>query len=104
MAAEKDARQRVIVFGGNGIEFVVVAAGAGDGQAEKTARDHVDLVIDHVREHFFFVSLALFPAADGQHGRGNDAFGIDAARHGGGEQVSSDLHDDELVEGEVPIK
>jgi hypothetical protein len=54
------AIQRVVILGGNGVEFVVVAARAGDGQAEKPLGDDVDLVVDDV------IAPAVVPIAEGE--------------------------------------
>ena len=47
-AVEKDAVQRVIVFGRNRIVFVVVAASTTDCEPQHSATDHVDTVVDDV--------------------------------------------------------
>ena len=46
--AGEDAVERVVVLGGDRVELVVVAAGAGDRQAEQAAADDVDPVVDDV--------------------------------------------------------
>ena len=42
------AEQRVVVLRGDRVELVVVAAGAGERQAEERLAEHVDLVVDPV--------------------------------------------------------
>ena len=49
--AREDAVQRIIIPGRDGIELVVVATSAGDGQAEKTFGHHVDPIVDDVVLH-----------------------------------------------------
>ena len=44
----EDAVERVIVGGWDRVEFVVVATGAGGGQAHRAAANHVDPVVDDV--------------------------------------------------------
>ena len=58
--AGEDAVERVIVVGRDRVELVVVAAGAGDRQAEQAAADDVDPVVDDL------VLVVEEPAADGQ--------------------------------------
>ena len=58
--AGEDAVERVIVLGRDRVELVVVAAGAGDGQAEQAAGDDVDPVVDDL------VLVVEEPPADGQ--------------------------------------
>ena len=41
----KDALESVIIFGGNGVEFVVVALGAGGGEGEEAACSNIDAVV-----------------------------------------------------------
>ena len=55
--AGEDARQRIIIPRRNGIELVVVAAGATDGQTEKGARRHVDLFVHDVHLQLGFARL-----------------------------------------------
>jgi hypothetical protein len=47
---------------------VVVAAGAGDGEAEEGAGGEVDLVVGDVGEELFFIGVAAAPVADGVDG------------------------------------
>jgi len=45
----QDAVKGIIVAGRNGIELVIVAAGAGNGEALKCLAQSIDLVIDDIR-------------------------------------------------------
>ena len=47
-AAREHAVEGVVVVGGNGVVLVVVATGAGDGQAHRGAGDRIDAVVDDV--------------------------------------------------------
>ena len=58
--AGEHAVQRVVIGGRDGVELVVVATGAGDGQAEEAAADDIDLVVDHV------MAVAVEHPAQGQ--------------------------------------
>ena len=55
--AGEDAGQRIIIPRRNGVELVVVAAGATDGQTEKGARRHVDLLVHDVHLQLAFPRL-----------------------------------------------
>ena len=54
---------------------MIVAAGAGQGQADECAADDVDLVVGDVRQQLFLVGVAAAPVADRQQARGHEAFG-----------------------------
>ena len=59
----EDTRQCIVVFSGDGIGFVVVAAGTSDGEAEKGASDGIDVLfplIGHCRSDNFGRELELF--------------------------------------------
>ena len=45
----EDAEESVVIPCGDGVELVVVAAGAGNGQPLKRLAERVDLVLDHLR-------------------------------------------------------
>src|SRR5262249_39543691 len=58
----EEAELRVIILRGDGVELVIVTAGAGHGQAEERLGQHIDLVVEavglilanvHRRMHFF---------------------------------------------------
>ena len=59
-AALEDAVERVVIGGRDGVVFVVVAAGALDGQAHRAARHHVNAVVNNL------VREADEAAADGE--------------------------------------
>ena len=46
--AQDEPGQRVVVLASDGVELVVVAAGAGHGQAKERLGEDVDLVVDPV--------------------------------------------------------
>ena len=68
--AGEDAVERVIVLGRDRVELVVVATGAGDGQAEQAPPHDVDLVIDDL------VTVVQVPASDGQEAGGSQGAAI----------------------------
>ena len=66
-----DAGQRVVVGGGNGVELVVVAAGAADRLGQERPPDDVHLLVDDVDAHLVDVLLGQHLRAEGQEsGRG----------------------------------
>src|SRR5205823_1966839 len=101
VGAEKDACQAVVIRRRYRIEFVVVTAGAGHGQAQEGPADHVHLVVGDVGEQLLLVRVAAAPVADGQQAGGDDAVRVDAARFGGGQPVAGELLEDEAVVGQV---
>ena len=77
--AVQDAVEGVVVFGGDGIEFVIVAAGAGDSEALEGFCQGVDLVVDDVGADFgelVAVIVAHFAEAVEGGGEGGFAAGI----------------------------
>ena len=81
--AGEDAVERVVVFGRDRVELVVVAASAGDGQAQQAAGDDVDPVVDDL------VLIEQEPAADRQETQGRQRSVVVAVR----ELIGGDLLD-----------
>ncbi len=73
--ARDDAGQTVVIFGGNGIELVVVAAGTRDRQAEKAAAQRVDAVVVLI-ESF---RIAIINRAEGEEAECRRRFPADPA-------------------------
>ena len=95
-AARENAVERVVVGGGDGVEFVVVAARAGEGEAEHAASDGVDAVVE---DELRCLEVALETAADGQESeRAQIGFLL------GGQTVGGDLFEDETVERAVAVE
>ena len=90
----EDAVERVVIARGDRIEFVIVAAGAGDGEAEEAARDDVDAVVDDV------VLVAEEAAAEGEKAHGGEGGFVFAER----ELVGGELFDEKLVEGQIGVE
>ena len=90
----------------DGVELMVVAAGAGDRESEEGLRDDVDLVIDVADLLIDRVDrlVAVFDHAEvaGAYGRLIELFRFVEAR--GLQQVASELFADELVVGDVGIE
>ena len=90
----EDAVEGVVVTCGDRVEFVIVAAGAGDGEAEDTAGHDVDAVVDDV------VLITEEAAAEGEEThRGESGFVVAE-----GELVGGELLVNEAVEGEVGVE
>ena len=98
----EDTVEGVVVLGGDGIEFVVVATGAGDGEAEEGFRGHVDAVVDDV------VGITVEFVAERKETQGSERALIDGGLAAGilgfrflygldEEAVGGELFDDELV-------
>ena len=93
-ATGKDAVEGIVILGRNGVEFVVVAAGAGDGEAEEGFGGDVDAVVNDV------VGIAVELVAQGEEAHGSE----DAAVAGGfflGEGFAAEVLENELVGGEL---
>ena len=54
---DHDSRHRVIVGMEDWIKLVIMATSAADGLGEKSLGKHVDLLVDDVDQHFFFVGF-----------------------------------------------
>ena len=100
------AGQGVVVLRGDRVELVVVAAGAGDGQAQEGLGEDVDLVVDAVRLVLADVDRRMRPLAEEEEAGAEDrlveALGRVPARPV--EQVAGDVLDDELVVGHVGVE
>ena len=83
----EDAVQGVVVGGGDRVELVVVAAGAGDGQAEEALGRRVDALVDRV----VVVVEALAHGDEAERGEARVVLGQV------GQAVGRELLDDELV-------
>ena len=96
----KRREQRVIIALGDGVEFVVVALGAGDGEAEPVGGGGVDAVEEGDVALFFGDGAALAVEEVVAVERGGDAL-VDG---GIGQEVAGELLDAELVEGLVGVE
>ena len=92
--AREDAVERVVIRGRNRIEFVVVAASAGDGHSEKALRHGVDPVVDDV-------VVVVEPLANGEEAEGGEREIVLAHAR---EPVGGELFEDEPVVGLVGVE
>jgi hypothetical protein len=104
VTAEEDTSKSVIILGGNGIKFVIVAAGASESEAEESAAGDVDLIIDNIRHHFFLISVAGSPFANDEEAGGNKGVGIEFLPGGGLEEITGKLLEDKLVIRKIGIE
>ncbi len=86
--------QGVVILHRDGIELVVVAASARDGQAQEAARDDVDAVVDDV------VLVVKKPPAESEEPERGERGLVLAER----QAVGGDLLDDEAIKGEVGVE
>ena len=100
----EDGGQLVIISGGDGIELVIVAAGASDRQTQESLRGHVDLIVDHViaLQRKILLGESLF--AERQEAGGDDAAIAHAGVRVGRENVAGQLLAHELVVRHVVIE
>ena len=99
----EDAGERVVIARGDGVELVVVAAGAADGLAEEGLAHRVELFVHHI--HFELLLLLLFEVrvAEREERRGDElllTLGDGAVR----EQIAGDLLAEEAVVGLVRVE
>ena len=105
LGAPKNSCESVIIAGGDGVEFVVVTAGATDRESEKGTTHGVDLFIDQVHEELRFI---LFGE---DFGAENEKAGSDPAIRNrgwteplGGEEVTGELFGQKVVEWLVGVE
>ena len=93
--AREDPRQCIVILLRDRVELVVMAAGAGDGQAEEAAAEGIDAIVVLVEDR-----PTVVDRAEGEEARRGPRI-----RAGGRlEQVAGDLRHDELVVGHVGIQ
>ena len=101
--ATEDAGEGVVIGGGDGIELMVMAAGAGGGEAEEGPGGEIDLVIDEIHfelETIFFVETF---GAEGEEAGGDSEF-VAMGGGSGGEEITGELFADELIVGFIGIE
>ena len=98
-----DTGHGVVIAGEEGIELVVVAASAAEGEAEEGSGSGVNLLVHYVVDHLDAVLLGEGLGSEGQEAGGGDAF-LPFFGGGGGQEVARDLLFDEAVEGEVGVE
>jgi hypothetical protein len=104
MGAVENAGQRVVIVVRNRIEFMIVAAGATEGEAQERLAHRVDLVIDHVADHLLLVSVVSVPGTVYQEACRDATRRIGRLSRRIWEQIAGDLMHDELVEWQVVVE
>ena len=96
--AAEDARERVIVLLGNGVEFVIVAPHAAERHAHERLPDRVELLVNDVHLELLQVRLRQHARAEREEaGRGHRVLVLR-------QQIAGDLLDEELIERLVPVE
>ncbi len=103
LGARQDARQRVVVAGGDRVELVVVTSRAADRQPEEGLADRVELLVDHIDQQLIFIRRAdhLGPH-DEEPGR-HDVL-VPLLLGAEGEQIAGQLFGEEPVERLVGVE
>src|SRR6185295_18644592 len=94
-----EGQERVIVGLGDGIELVLVAAGAADGQAHECGGNRADVVVEIVVFGGFFVVGLVVPDAQTPEAGGDEGIVGDVV-----DFIAGELLADELVVGLVLIQ
>ena len=103
LCAHEDAGQRVVVALREGVEGMIVAAGAGEREPEHRLRHHVDLLIDEVHLELPPIALVEPFRPEREEARGNDLPRL-VGRSRVLEQVAGDLGLEEVVVGHVVVE
>ena len=100
LGAAHDSGKRVVVAGGNGIELVIVAAGAADGEAEEGAAHGVELFIDDVHAQHAFVLFFVIGGAKREEAGGGD-LATTCGGIGGWKEIACEVLGDHAIDGNV---
>jgi hypothetical protein len=105
-AADHHAVEFVIILLADGVEFMVMAAGAGDGEAEEGFGDDVDLVIGEGDLFGVGVDDAEAVGDEAELGGGDGGFvefegGVEA---GVGEEIAREVFADQGIGGEIFVE
>ena len=104
LGAPEDAGQRVVVPNRDGIELVVVATGAAQGQPQESPEAGVQLFVDDVHPHLHGVVFRQHLGTQGEESGGRPALqrGLQITRIG--QEVSRQLLSHEQIVGLVPVE
>ena len=92
LGAPKNSCESVIIAGGDGVELVVVTAGATDRESEKCTAYGIDLFIDQVHEELRFILFGENFGAENEKAGSDPAIRNCGWTEGfGGEEVTSEL-------------
>ena len=99
----KDPGQRIVIGGGDGIEFMIVAAGARNCLREESAANAIDLMINNVGIQLLLDIVLQRPGADRQIPGRDELLAslfVSVVR----QQVAGDLLNDESIEWFVVVE
>ncbi len=96
----KNAGHGVVILGGDGVVFVIVAARTGDGQAKKSARHGIHAVVALVGVRDFDRAVVVKPWTETEEAKSREHLGA----HSVIERIGGDLRGDELVVRQVVIE
>ena len=105
--AVQDPVQGVVVLDGNGIQLVVVAAGAGHGEPLEGPGEGVDLVVHHVGADLAELDAVVVPHLPHEQKGGTGGRLVDAQRDvdpGILQQVAGDVLPHEMIVGNVLVE
>jgi hypothetical protein len=101
--ALEHAGQAVVVGRVDGVELVIVATGAAQGQPQERPAERVNLLVDDVHPHLGLVHLGQHLGPQRQEARGDQQF-VPLVLVGRGEQVAGKLLDHKTVERLVAVQ
>ena len=105
LGAEEDASHRVIVFGRDGVELVVVALCAGDVESEKGTRGNIDLVIHDFHAKGIAAGVVTLRSEGQEAGCDQTVFHLLGRFIGSlGQEIAGDLLPDKLIIGFVRVE
>lgn len=99
----KNPCEGVVVADGDGVEFVVVAAGAAEGHAKEGAPDGVDLFVDEFHFEELVVLEFVVEGAEDEVA-GADELGVSLVGRVVGKEIAGEVFADELIVGFVSIE
>ena len=103
ISTKEDPGEGVIVLGRNGIELVIVTAGAGNGLAHESPADGIDLLVDDFKIEFLFVLVLVVDWAHHKEpGRGQVLGTLPLGFVG--QQVAGHMSHNQLIERTIPAK
>ena len=103
LGARQDARERVVVAGGDRVELVVVTPRAADRQSEKGLADRVDLLVDHIDQQLLLIGRADHLGPHDQEPGRHDVV-VPLVLGAEGEQIAGQLFGEEPVERLVGVE
>ena len=98
----ENSRQGVIIARGDGVELMIVTAGATERLAEKPFADGVELFVDDIHAELVLVLFFVIEVSEDEVS-GGSAIAVSLFDGSGGKEIASYLFGNELIEGQVAI-